>query len=104
MPGIKGMKTKKNHEDSPRFAEYYQKEHPEWTIEQCEEKAKWFKRSCNYQCIEYYEKNYPNLSHDEHLKKECAEYYGYDILYIWEYDYNQNREEVINKCIEFLNS
>ena len=68
MPGIKGMKTKKNHEDSPRFAEYYQKEHPEWTIEQCEEKAKWFKRSCNYQCIEYYEKNYPNLSHDEHLK------------------------------------
>ena len=38
MPGIKEMKTKKNHEDSPRFAEYYQKEHPEWTIEQCEEK------------------------------------------------------------------
>ena len=39
MPGIKGMKTKKNHEDSPRFAEYYyQKEHPECTIEQCEEK------------------------------------------------------------------
>ena len=40
MPGIKGMKTKKNHEDSPRFAEYYQKEHPEWNIKQCEEMAK----------------------------------------------------------------
>ena len=68
MAGIKGMKIKKNHEDSPRFAEYYKKENPEWTIEQCEEKAKWFRRSCNYQCIEYYEKNYPNLSYDEHLK------------------------------------
>ena len=68
MAGIKGMKIKKNHEDSPRFAEYYKKENPEWTIEQCEEMAKWFKRSCNYQCIEYYEKNYPELSHEEHLK------------------------------------
>ena len=68
MAGKKGMKIKKNHEDSPRFAEYYKKENPEWTIEQCEEKAKWFRRSCNYQCIEYYEKNYPELSHEEHLK------------------------------------
>ena len=62
------MTVKKNREDSPKFAEYYKKEHPEWTIEQCEEKAKWFKRSCNYQCIEYYEKNYPELSHEEHLR------------------------------------
>ena len=38
------------------------------------------------------------------IKKQCAEYYGYQILYIWEYDYNQNKEETINKCIEFLNS
>ena len=68
MAGKKGMTVKKKHEDSPKFAEYYQKEHPEWTIEQCEEKAKWFKRSCNYQCIEYYEKNYPELSHEEHLR------------------------------------
>ena len=63
------MKTKKNHENSQRFAEYYKKNNPELTNEQCEEKAKWFKRSCNYQCIEYYEKNYLNLSNDEHLKK-----------------------------------
>lgn len=40
----------------------------------------------------------------DNIKKECAEYYKYDILYIWEYDYYQNREEVINKCIEFLSS
>lgn len=68
MAGKKGMKILKNHEDLPRFTEYYKKENPEWTIEQCEEKAKWFKKSCNYQCIEYYEKNYPELSHEEHLK------------------------------------
>ena len=68
MAGKKGQKILKKHEDSPRFAEYYKKENPEWTIEQCEERAKWFRRSCNYQCIEYYEKNYPELSHEEHLK------------------------------------
>ena len=68
MAGKKGQKITKKHEDSPRFAEYYKKQNPEWTIEQCEEKAKWFKKSCNYQCIEYYEKNYPNLSHEEHLE------------------------------------
>ena len=68
MAGKKGMTVKKNREDSPKFEEYYKKEHPEWTIEQCEEKAKWFKRSCNYQCIEYYEKNYPELSHEDHLR------------------------------------
>lgn len=68
MAGIKGMKKKMKHEDSQRFPEYYQKQNPEWSKEQCEEKAKWFRRSCNYQCIEYYERNYPELSHDEHLK------------------------------------
>lgn len=68
MAGIKGMKIKKNHEDSPRFAEYYKKQNPELTMEQCEAKATWFKKSCNYQCIEYYEKNYPELTHEEHLK------------------------------------
>ena len=68
MAGKKGQKIIKKHEDSPRFAEYYKKENPEWSIEQCEQRAKWFKRSCNYQCIEYYEKEYPELSHEEHLK------------------------------------
>ena len=68
MAGKKGMKMNLNHENSPRFVEYYQKNYPELTLEQCEEKVKLFKRSCNYQCIEYYEKNYPKLSHEEHLK------------------------------------
>ena len=56
------------HENSPRFAEYYKKQNPEWTNEKCEKEAKLFRRSCNYQCIEYYEKNYPELSHEEHLE------------------------------------
>jgi len=68
MAGKKGMLIKKNHEDSPKFAEYYKKEHPEWSNEECENKAQWFKRSCNYQCIEYYERKYPELSYEEHLK------------------------------------
>lgn len=68
MAGKNGMKLNKNHEDSPRFIEYWKKENPNWTIEQCEEKANWFKKSCNYQCIEYYERNYPELSHEEHLR------------------------------------
>ena len=32
MAGKKGMTVKKKHEDSPKFAEYYKKEHPEWAI------------------------------------------------------------------------
>jgi hypothetical protein len=66
MAGKKGIKRK--HEDDKRFAEYYKKQHPEWTLEECENAARYFKRSCNYQCIEYYERNYPELSHEEHLK------------------------------------
>lgn len=73
MVGIKGMKVKKTHEESPKFAEYYKLNFPTWTNEQCEEAAIKFKKSANWQCIEYYEKQYPNLSHEEHLKlKEQA--------------------------------
>ena len=68
MAGVKGMKPKKTHEESPKFPEYWQKLNPDWEYKMCEEKAKWFKRSCNYQCIEYYEVKYPELSHEEHLK------------------------------------
>ena len=100
-------------------------ENPEWSIERCEEEAKRFKRSCNYQCIEYYEKN----SHKGYLFDFCfndkliefnGDYWHANPMFyepksfikaknkraenIWEYDYYQNRETVINKCIEFLNS
>ena len=66
MAGKKGQKV--NTETSKRNYYYWKTQNPDWTIEQCEEKAKWFRKSCNYKCIEYYEKNYPNLSHEEHLK------------------------------------
>lgn len=69
MAGKQGMKIQKSHEDSPRFTEYWKKENPNWTMEQCEHKAKWFRKSCNYQCIEYYERHYPELSHEQHLQK-----------------------------------
>ena len=66
MAGKKGQKV--NVETSKRNYYYWQTQNPDWTIEQCKEKAEWFKKSCNYQCIEYYEKKYPELSHEEHLK------------------------------------
>lgn len=68
MAGKKGMKIKKQHEDSPRFPEYYHKLFPNLANFECEEKAKWYRKSCNVICIEYYERNYPQLSHEEHLK------------------------------------
>ena len=68
MAGKKGALHKKLKEDSQKYKEYYQNNFPELTEQQCEEKANWFKKSCNWQCIEYYEKKYPNLSHEEHIK------------------------------------
>ena len=35
-------------------------------------------------------------------KNNVARSYGYDVLVIWECDYNKNRDDVIKKCIEFL--
>lgn len=72
MVGKKGQKITKKPEDSPRFAEYYKKNNPNWTDELCKEKAKWFRKSCNYLTKEYYEKKYPDLSLEERefLRKE----------------------------------
>ena len=68
MAGKKGQKQTKSNELSPRHPEFYKSQHYDWTDEQCIEAAKKFKRSCNYQCIEYYEVRYPELSHEEHLE------------------------------------
>lgn len=35
-------------------------------------------------------------------KKIVAEKFGYKVLYIWEYDYKENPEREIKKCIDFL--
>ena len=36
------------------------------------------------------------------IKLECANFYGYDVLYIWEHDYRNNKQETLQKCIDFL--
>lgn len=40
----------------------------------------------------------------DELKKQCAIKNGYDILIIWEDEYNENPHETLKKCIEFLNN
>ena len=50
---------------------------------------------------------YSNLSAEEkwnfdEIKLECAIQNGYDVLTIWEQEYNENKEDTIQKCIEFL--
>lgn len=65
MAGVKGMKLNMHDENSPRCAEYYKKQNPLLTDEVCEEKAKKFRKSCKFNCIEYYERFYPELSGEE---------------------------------------
>ena len=38
----------------------------------------------------------------DNYKKNIAINNGFDILYIWENDYKNNKDNVINKCLEFL--
>ena len=50
---------------------------------------------------------YSNLSAEEkweidEIKHQCALENGYDVLTIWENEYNKNKETTIQKCIEFL--
>lgn len=45
-----------------------------------------------------------NIWEYDRIKLETVQNQGYKVLIIWEYNYKQNKEEVINKCIEFLNS
>lgn len=68
MAGVKRQKMLKNYEDSPRFPEYYAKLNPNFTEQQCKEAAIKFRKSCNYQCIEYYEKKYPGHTYDEYVQ------------------------------------
>lgn len=67
MAGKKGQSHIKSKELSKKFPEYYKANNPNWTDEQCEAAAKHFRKTTNWQCIEYYEEKYPELSHEEHL-------------------------------------
>ena len=44
MAGKKGMKMRLNKDQSPRCIEYYVKNFPELSLEECEQKLKTFKR------------------------------------------------------------
>lgn len=37
------------------------------------------------------------------LKKQVALNNNFDVLYIWEFDYRENKEKIILECIKFLN-
>ena len=39
----------------------------------------------------------------DEFRKNSLQKNGYTLLIIWEKDYNENKEEVINKCKNFLN-
>ena len=51
-----------------KFPEYYHKQHPEWTEEQCKKAATYFCRSINWQCPEFYKKDNPELTDEECYK------------------------------------
>lgn len=57
--------ARKPKEESKKFPEYYKKHFPNWTLEQCEDAAKNFKKSTNIRSIEYWIAKYPNKRKDE---------------------------------------
>ena len=67
--------ARKSKEESKKYAEYYQKNFPLWTVEQCENAAKNFRKSCNNNSIEYWIIQHPVLSKEEctKLRKEYIE-------------------------------
>ena len=56
---------KTNEEKNKRIWKYYKLQNSDWTQEKCEEDARKYRKSCNYNNIEYYERFYPELSHEE---------------------------------------
>ena len=66
--------ARKSKEESKKYAEYYQKNFPSWTVEQCENAVK-------------------NL-------KVCY----HRVYYVWEMDYRKDPSSELIKCIKFLQS
>ena len=73
MPSKKGAKWAKNPEDSILRWEYYKKQDPSRTQEECETLAMKRRKARNKGSMEYYELHYPDLSHEEHIRM-LAEY------------------------------
>ena len=57
--------ARKSKEESKKYPEYYKKNFPSWTLEECEEAAKKYKKSTNVRSIEYYISKFPNKSYEE---------------------------------------
>lgn len=73
MAGKKGQKT--SDDNNKRKWMYYKSIHEDWTLKECEEAAKKFRKSCTYTNIEYYERFYPELSREEQEKMRQEKLY-----------------------------
>ena len=108
MAGKKGQKT--SVENNKRKWVYYKNLHPDWTEEQCKEAAKKFSKSCTYVNIEYYERFYPELSHEEHERMRQEKIYNMrknnksKIEYYIEHYPNATNEERYNMWHDFNQS
>ena len=67
--------ARKSKEESKKYAEYYQKNFPLLTVEQC-----------------------------ENVVKKVAEKFGYKVYYVLEMDYRKDPSSELIKCIKFLQS
>lgn len=68
MPSKKGSKWNISRDSNPRYWEYHKKLNPQLTRDECECLAKNYRLSCNKGNIKYWERYFPDLSHDEHVK------------------------------------
>lgn len=92
MAGKKGTKWGVPPEKSPMKWEFYKKHDNNLSQKECEILAKKYRCSLNANCIEYYEKRYPELSHEEHeeilknkLKEKNKNHPGHLEYYICRY-------------------
>lgn len=100
MAGKKGQKRIKPNNESPRHYEYYQKQHPEWTEQQCIDACNYFKKTQNYQCIEFYQTHYPELTPEEQeklLKERVSKKNSPQKIEYWRNKYPNETEEEIQK-------
>ncbi len=51
----------------------------------------------------YYHRNTPENSLREEKRDKMIIESGYEVLHVSEYEYKQNKQEILNKCIAFLN-
>lgn len=99
------VKQKIKPEDSKRHYEYYKKKFPDKSIEECQEMAKYFRKSTSCNCIEYYIQKYPDKSEKE-CKQLLSEHFANkrktDVRYK-EYWMSKYPEKTKEECEELAN-